>query len=725
MFSLTFVLALAQYAAPGGGWYESIWDKPTDVYFFSEVQPTADLSGDGIPEIILLGSRDSNSVRVIDGATGERWFKLDPSPLDRFELTWQTADLDGDGLPELILGNPVPAAGEGQIVVVHGGDGQIMWQAWGRDPGDLLGQRILLADFDGDGLADLFTGSKSNGKAVALSGLTGDRLWMQYGLEQKFTALAPDLDGDRLADLLVGGNSRLTAISGGSGALIWSVPTQQLTHAGGWKSYYSDLNQDGVSDVLVARSKQKVNLYYRAGLIEAYDGATGHFLWSKDGGADLVYLGQNAQFMDFTGDGVADFLSLFPYHPMLLDGSTGEVVWERSLNTNYHPDDELILQDFSGDDIPDILAYHYGDRFLQLEVINSANGRTVWARDAIFPSEEFTQLTLADFDSDDIMDILAISPEADVNDWRDGLARAFSGATGAELWHVAGATRDSDLGRFSVITEADARPGQDVILSEVGGKNRPRRVAINGMDGSEIWSVTYDTFEGRLKTWAPVDLNGNGKFDVVETRWGYPENWVTFIGFDGREGHQIWSNRYESERLLWGEMIGPWPDLSGDGVDEVMVNILSEYPEGLVKVISGADGGVRNGVELSVDRISVSGGGAIQAQVHFPPNQAGWNYQLLLSETGKQSTDLNGLEVPLSPGYWLSSTYIGFYPSGLFNGPMGSLDNESNALITLNALPNQIAPAFIGTTMYLAVISAEPGSPWSFSSGASAVQILP
>jgi VCBS repeat protein len=724
MLNLALTLTLAQFAAPGGGWYEPVWEAEISRYYNAEIQETVDLTGDGIAEVIVLGSVDYDSFKILDGATGSSWFELGLPGGSRADWIWKTEDLDGDGLPEFIFSNPGSFVGDGQIQVAHGGDGQIMWQAWGLEAGDRLGEFLYFADLDGDGLMDLFTGSKPNGKAVALNGLTGARLWIQYGAEQKFYSVAPDLDGDGIAELLVGGNSRLTALSGRTGATIWGVPTPQLTHAGGWKSYYSDLNQDGLLDVLIVRPKQNVGSYLRAGLIEAFNGANGHFLWSKDGGDDGAYLGKDAEFTDFTGDGVDDLLSMAPWHPMLLDGSNGAVIWERNLDAYYSPGEKLIFEDFSGDGIRDLLIHHTSAYTLQLEAMNGVDGSSLWIQDALRGNEEFSQLTLADFDSDGVMDILIITPKADVNTWNDGLARALSGATGDELWRKIGAGAESSLGFFSVVAEADATPGADVILFDAGSQSMPQRLALNGLTGLELWSVDYSPFNFSIKSWHPVELDGDGKSDVVETRRGFDEE-VTILGFSGKTGQTLWSNVYQIGTSWWSQTIGAWPDISGDGVQEVMVMISGEGAATILEILPGVNGGARSGVELSSDQISVSNGGVIQTSVHFPPNQIGWNYQLLLSETGNQLTDLNGLDVPLSPGYWLSSTYIGNYPSGMITNPLGSLNSEGNAQITLDALPNRIALAYIGTTMYLAVISAEPGSPWSFSSGSAAIQILP
>jgi VCBS repeat protein len=723
------LLALSYFSQLGGqvgGWYESIWERDLFSYTASEFYQTADFTGDGFPDMVLVGGTAWNSFEILDGISGDTWFALDPPGGNLEDFHWLEEDLTGDGLPDLVLANPGSWSGDGQIVVVRGGDGQVLWEVWGRQVGDLFGETMYLADLDGDGLKDVYSGSRPSSKAAAFSGLTGDLLWLRYGAGGKFTSLAPDLDGDGISDFLFGGKARLTAVSGATGNLIWGRPTQYLTRPEEWQEFYSDLNQDGTSDLMLVRANQDIGSDYSKGVIEAYDGRTGHLLWLAEGSSRDSRLGLNAQVADFNLDGVADLLSLNPNELALIDGSNGAPLWQRNFNAYYPYREELEVADLDGDGFPEIMVVHSSGGPLRLEVVQSLTGTSNWFTDLQWNGEEFFQLKFSDFDQDGVLDILASSPNVFDIQRQQGLVRAFSGATGVELWHQLGAGQASYLGRFSVVAEVDAIPGPDLILFDAGDQISRRRFAVAGTTGAELWSVAIAPEYTRMESWLAADLDGDGRLDVVENQWN-DLGIESFLGFNSQTGQQIWANFY-STRTYYSEhdrVVFLWPDLDLDGIEEVVIQVRGEYPTGAVKIISGGKGSYRTGVELNTDRISVSNGGALEASVHFPPRQSGWNYQLLLSETGNQLNDLNGLDVPLSPGYWLSSTFTGNYPSGLFTAPMGNLNNDSNALITLNALPNQIAPAFIGTTMYLAVISAEPGNPWSFSSGSAAVQILP
>jgi hypothetical protein len=727
MLTLLLSCALAQFDGPITGWNEPIWDFPFSDGRREWPELIDDFTGDGIPEILVRNSPEWNSFEIFDGANGRIWFTLEQPGAYYMTLEIYREDLDGDGLPEFILADYIAYPGFGTVAVIHGGDGQLMWQIWGREDEDRLGQIFELVDLTGDGLSDVYVASARNGKAMAFNGITGDLLWRQYGLPGKFHSVAPDLDGDGIADPIIGGRLRLAALSGSTGAAIWNRKTTEIRQAENWQALYSDFNQDGTPDVLVVSPEQDSGSLTRNGVMEAVDGKTGALLWTLSGTANGMRLGTNALLDDRTGDGVPELLSLFVAHPALLDGVTGSLIWQRPSTFFYNPTDELYLQDFNGDGFSDLLIpgrSTFGGLQDRLDLIDGKDGSLIWSRDAQSPGEVFSELTLEDFDQDGVIDVLAVSPLANVAYSNDGLLRVLSGRSGQDIWQRSGGHNGAVLGNILLLEELDSIPGLDFLVATQGDANDRRRRAINGATGLEIWSQPYDSTDTPVRDWGFADLDGDGRKDLVEVQYdrGYESE---VKAFSSQDGSLVMTAPFTLERKDSIEFRFFLPDLNGDGSEEMFLIFPDRVRDYSAGAYSGADGGYTTGLNLSVDQISISNGGTIQAQIHFPPDQAGWNYQLLLSESGNQLTQLNGLWVPLTPGFWLTSTYMGTYPFDLLHKPIGTLDDTAKANIILDALPNQIAPAFAGTTMYLAVISAEPGSPWSFSSGSAAIQILP
>jgi hypothetical protein len=151
-------------------------------------------------------------------------------------------DVNGDGQAEVAVGEPGNANGAGAIHVFYGTSDGIVADASGTalndqylsqdspgvpgiaEPDDTFGWSTALADFNGDGCADLAVGApgENNGRGAITvlngspSGLTGtgSRTWSENALFGAGSALAGesfgevlaagDLDADHTADLVVG-----------------------------------------------------------------------------------------------------------------------------------------------------------------------------------------------------------------------------------------------------------------------------------------------------------------------------------------------------------------------------------------------------------------------------------------------------------------------------------------------------------------------------------------
>ncbi len=136
--------------------------------------PAGDFDGDGVPDL-LDGSQRSlgkpyalsaGAVAVHSGVDGAILFELRGSS-DNQGLGSAVApagDLDGDGDDDLLVGSPGSdpsgKADAGELLVLGGGDGALLYRLPGATPADNLGLAAAgAADADGDGRLDYLVGA--------------------------------------------------------------------------------------------------------------------------------------------------------------------------------------------------------------------------------------------------------------------------------------------------------------------------------------------------------------------------------------------------------------------------------------------------------------------------------------------------------------------------------------------------------------------------------------
>ena len=191
-------------------------------------------------------------------------------------------DIDGDG-----KGEPVVAGrGVGVLKPPSLDDGRYAWfNDWDDAPerkGDSLSaEELALADLDGDGLKDIIAGTDQ--ALFAISGASGATLWTARDSVEDGSTLVgahhlavgdfnadgtPDVAFDELFD------DGVTAVDGRTGAQLWHIPrpygyTNDLATG--------DLDLDGAADVVVAGGSDIVGTK-----IVAISGRTGAVLWSQE-----------------------------------------------------------------------------------------------------------------------------------------------------------------------------------------------------------------------------------------------------------------------------------------------------------------------------------------------------------------------------------------------------------------------------------------------------------
>lgn len=241
------------------------------------------MNGDGVSDL-LVGAPGSGTATghayVISGRTHRVIRVLSVGrPGDEFgDGVAHTADLNGDGVPDLIVGASGAKPGHGAAYVYSGRTGKLLFRIHGERGDAAFGQFFVagVGDVNGDGVPDVYVGDYASnnagpagGFAAVYSGVDGTRLHAWRGAAGE--GLGPgrsagDVNGDGVPDIVVGSYTssdgalaagKVQVFSGSTGKRLRTITSTTPNENLGFDAVgIGDTNGNGTPDLLVSAANR-------------------------------------------------------------------------------------------------------------------------------------------------------------------------------------------------------------------------------------------------------------------------------------------------------------------------------------------------------------------------------------------------------------------------------------------------------------------------------------
>ncbi|BAC72187.1 integrin-like protein [Streptomyces avermitilis] len=193
---------------------------------------------------------------------------------DGFGRSTAVGDLNGDGYSDLAVGAPYEKVGDdtngGAVVIVWGSASGLSGATTVKDPAvsqhDYWGASLAVADFTGDGKADLAVGASGTTQWIikggfTKAGATGAKLTytLPFAAARLVNLTAGKVNGDGKADLVVGAGKKLGSERYLDRNFLYygttSAPARQLELPYGKSTAIGDLDQDGYGDIVIGETE--------------------------------------------------------------------------------------------------------------------------------------------------------------------------------------------------------------------------------------------------------------------------------------------------------------------------------------------------------------------------------------------------------------------------------------------------------------------------------------
>jgi FG-GAP-like repeat len=219
-----------------------------------------DVDGDGFSDIITGSASIATHVKAFDGKNSNElrsFFAYPPNSADG--ITVAAGDVNGDGAADIITG--AGAGGGPHVKVFDGRNGQELRSFFAYAPGFTGGVNVATGDVDGDGYSDIVTAAGAGGgpHVKVFDGRTENERLSFFagppGTAGGLSVAAGDLDGDGLAELITGsgqGGGMVSVFNGGSGVEVRSFFAFDAGFTGGVNVAIGDANGTGHNDIIIS-----------------------------------------------------------------------------------------------------------------------------------------------------------------------------------------------------------------------------------------------------------------------------------------------------------------------------------------------------------------------------------------------------------------------------------------------------------------------------------------
>ena len=317
---------------------------------------TADLNHDG--KLDIVGAEFLAATVVVRLGNGDGTFQPAMPLSGTYNYSPVLADVDGDGIQDLVIARIVTSGNppnQPVVVVFHGNNDGTFTETSSYPYSSTIGQLLAIRDLDGDGKPDLILATPNG--FVVITNRGGGQFAPPITFSTPYWgsggSAVGDFDGDGRLDIIGSitySNALAFVLKGYGGTQFNGALTLDL--GGMFKSgVASDLNGDGNTDIVV----------------DATNGTT-IYLGNGDGtfkaSNDASPLGDQLLLNDFDGDGIPDLL----YVPSSAYGNAafrhgkGDGTFNAPVNSLslYHGASSPVTADLNGDGKLDLIAWADG-----------------------------------------------------------------------------------------------------------------------------------------------------------------------------------------------------------------------------------------------------------------------------------------------------------------------------------------------------------------------------
>ena len=257
-------------------------NRPFGLGYGGEVRVArADVTGDGIADYITAaGPGGGPRVLVFDGASGGivRDFYAYPTQFVGGVFV-AGGDIDADGFADIVTG--AGGGGGTNVRAYSGRTGGLIQSFFVYAPQYIGGVTVAAGDVNGDGRVDIVTGTTVGGgpNVRVFDGKSAVLFRSFFAYDQQFTGgvyvAAGDVDGNGFADIITGtgtgGGANVRVFDGQTNALRYSFNVGDPNFGGGVRVGAQDLDSDGRDDLLFglgAGGDNRARVTYAANLAQ-------------------------------------------------------------------------------------------------------------------------------------------------------------------------------------------------------------------------------------------------------------------------------------------------------------------------------------------------------------------------------------------------------------------------------------------------------------------------